>query len=370
MKKSRVLVVAISPPPYGGQALMVQSMLDAQYQTELYHVRMSFSDSMSSMGKVGFKKIIHMLEIVARSLSKKWRFGIPILYYVPGGSSTAPIVRDIFILFFLRLAFRHVIFHFHAAGISEVVQSLPAVIRSLARWVYRTPDLTIHLSARNPDKHFFKGRYEIIIPNGLKDKALNYLPIERRNRTPQLLFVGVLQESKGVKVLLEAVSKLQDKGLPFQITFVGEFVSSSFELEMRSFCRDKQIEDRVTWAGVNTGDAKWARFAHADIFCFPSFFEAESFGNVVVEAMMFELPVVATSWRGIPDIVDDGQTGLLIPVRDSCALADKLSLLINDAALRTQMGKCGRRKFLQHYQIDTFINRMDDAFQLVVQHNE
>ncbi len=368
MKDNKILVVAISPPPYGGQALMVQAMLSGNYAgVKLYHVRMTFSDSMASVGKVDTRKIAHMIRVVCASLVKRFRHTIDTLYYVPGGSGNAPVIRDIFILFFLRPFFKKIIFHFHAAGVSEVVESLPSLLRFLARQVYKKADLGIYLSDRNPDKLFFVSKQSVIVANGLEDVASHYVARDKASKTEiMLLFVGVLQESKGVRVLLESLAILVKEGLPVKATLVGEFSSSQFEEEMHELCKQNGIESLVNFTGVQIGEAKWKYFADADIFCFPSFFEAESFGNVVVEAMMFSLPVIATHWRGIPDIVDDEKTGLLLHIKDSNALAQAIVRLVLNAELRGAMGRKGRDKYLEKYQLSTFIQSMENAFNRVV----
>ena len=67
----------------------------------------------------------------------------------------------------------------------------------------------------------------------------------------------------------------------------------------------------MAFCGRKVDDEKWAHYRAADIFCFPTHYSAESFGNVLLEAMMFELPVVSTAWRGVSGIVEEGVTGFL-----------------------------------------------------------
>jgi glycosyltransferase involved in cell wall biosynthesis len=75
---------------------------------------------------------------------------------------------------------------------------------------------------------------------------------------------------------------------------------------------------------------------------------------------MFGLPVVATRWRGIPAVVDDGVTGFLVPVRDPAALALALEQLILDAGLRQSLGAAGRRKYLEEFTIDRHLERLEE----------
>ena len=346
---------------------MVQTLLESQFENvRLFHVRMSFSSSMVSVGRLELKKVWHMMEIVLKASVSRFQYKIDALYYVPGGSSKVPVIRDIFILFLIRSLFKKVIFHFHAAGVSEVVETLPWLLKKMAFKIYSASDLAIFLSSRNPDNTYFKLKKQIVVPNGITDVSPHYfLARERLNGLIKILFVGVVQESKGVKVLLEAITLLTAKGYGVKVEIVGEFSSSAFQQESEDFCKSKKLDKVVTFAGLQTGDEKWRRFANADIICFPSFFESESFGNVIVEAMMFQLPVVATAWRGIPDVVDENETGLLVPIKDPVALSEKLEMLINDPALRERLGKMGREKYLKNYQLQNFIKKLEQVFEQV-----
>lgn len=360
MKK--ILVVGITPPPYGGQTMMTQRLLDAKFDSlKLYHVRMAFSKSMASVGRFEVWKLFHMVAVVAKAIYYRFRYRIPCLYYMPGGANFTPVARDIFILFFLRLVFAKTIFHFRAAGVSEVVDRQPVLLRKLARWVYRKPDVAIQLSALNPkDGEYFKAKRTVVVPNGLEDAAQPYLPIVRLPKEiTTLLYVGVIQESKGVLVLLEAANLLKEQGHAFRVNMIGDFASQDFKEKVTDYCQQSGLEKHIHWAGVKKGNEKWQYFLDADIFCFPSFFEAESFGNVVVEAMMFSLPVVATHWRGIPSIVEDQETGLLVPIKNARAVSEALARLMDDFALRQRLGEAGRTKYEQKYQIDSFIETIE-----------
>ncbi len=110
------------------------------------------------------------------------------------------------------------------------------------------------------------------------------------------------------------------------------------------------------------GEKKWAAFAQADVFCFPTFYEQESFGIVLLEAMSLGLPVVATRWRATPSIVEEGVTGLLTDVRDADGLARQLSRLIEDPALRRSMGEAGRRRYEERFTAATYRDHLEEVF--------
>ena len=150
---------------------------------------------------------------------------------------------------------------------------------------------------------------------------------------------------------------------------MGEFVSDEFKRRVERICEEGGLSDVVSFLGKKVDQEKWEYFHRADIFCFPSFYECETFGNVLVEAMMFQLPVVATQWRGIPDVVEDGVTGHLVPVRDPHALADALRALITNPGLRGTMGANGRRRYLEQFALELHLARMESFFDEVARLN-
>jgi glycosyltransferase involved in cell wall biosynthesis len=123
---------------------------------------------------------------------------------------------------------------------------------------------------------------------------------------------------------------------------------------------EKGLADRVRFLGILIGPAKWRAFQEADIFCFPTFFASESFGLVAVEAMSFSLPVVATAWRGVADVVTE-DVGIIVPIRDPVAISASLSTLIHDPERRTKMGQAGRRRYLQLFTMQQFRRKLGDG---------
>ncbi|HNR55288.1 MAG TPA: glycosyltransferase, partial [Flavobacteriales bacterium] len=137
--------------------------------------------------------------------------------------------------------------------------------------------------------------------------------------------------------------------------------SEAFRERCEAYVRDHGLEDRVRFLGVLSGREKFERFAACDIFCFPSFYEAETFGLVLLEAMQFAKPVVTTVWRGIPSVVEEGQSGFLVPVQQPEAVAGRL-LALRDPELRRRMGQVGRRIFEREFTLKAFHSNMEREF--------
>lgn len=357
----RVLVVGQTPPPYGGQAMMINRLTRGAYTLiSIVHVRMSFSDSFMIVGKAGLRKLLHMFGLVWKIWLAKIEFNPAIFYYPPAGPNFMPIIRDISILLLTRPLFRKTVFHFHAAGISDYLLKAPFLLRLLARCAYSKPDVAIQPSGLNPrDGDYFGAKKISIIPNGLADEALPYMPIHReKRRSIGVLFVGVLRKDKGVMTLLRAATLLRQEISNAKFTFIGQFSSAEFEHEVKNYVKLHQLELSVQFVGTRVGNEKWEYFLNSDIFCYPTYFDSESFGTVLLEAMMFELPIVATQWRGIPDIVKQ-DTGFLVPIRDEFALSEKIRELIGSPTRRINIGKAGRRRFLEKYSLEKHLEKME-----------
>ena len=367
---NKVLVVGQTPPPFGGQAIMIRTLLDGVYkQAKLFHVRMSFSKEMDDMGKFTLSKVFHLLKVVIQIIYYRIFHNVRVLYYPPCGPDMIPMIRDLAILCPTRWMFQKTIFHFHAAGLSEIYPSLPWCFKPLFRWGYFNPDVAIRLSEHNPDDgKFLNARNHCLVPNGIVDE---YLPITTQTRIKReictLLFVGLITESKGILILIDIMRILIDKGLSVNARIVGKFESLDFERVVLKKIEESGLTGCFEFTGVLVGADKHQAYIDADIFCFPTFFQSESFGLVVAEAMQFELPVVASQWRGVQSLVIDGLTGFLTPTHECEAAADKVERLVLDSELRYQMGLAGRKRYLKEYSIEKFHDRMDHCFSLVNQ---
>ena len=163
--------------------------------------------------------------------------------------------------------------------------------------------------------------------------------------------------------MLEAFRLVLLSGKTAFLNMVGHFASAVFERDVRGFIDANNLGNAVRLSGVLTGNDKWNAFSAAELFCFPTHFLSESFEVSLIEAMSFALPIIATRWRSIPDIVDDGENGFLVPIRDPAAMASKLERLVHDRALREMMGRSGREKFLREFTLDRYHARMNWMFQ-------
>ena len=156
-------------------------------------------------------------------------------------------------------------------------------------------------------------------------------------RTVEILSVGRLDPVKGAALLISAVANLLSQGRPVHLTLVG---GGPMAAELRAIADRLGIGTAIDFPGPIGQDELPTYYASADIFCMASF--AEGVPVVLMEAMASGLPVVTTRIAGIPELVEDGRTGLLVSPGRSDLLVDALGRLIDDEVLRRTLGEAAR----------------------------
>ena len=356
---SKILVVGQTPPPFGGQATVIKKIIDAKYiNIKIYHVRMSFSKEMSQIGSFNFYKLIHLFQIIYEIYLMKFRFKINTLFYPPSGPDRNPIVRDIIILFCTRWLFHRIIFQFFAGGISDYYKNASKIEKYFMRKVYFGPDITLRPSIYSPnDGISFNTKKDIILSWGVDDNYNADLRI--RKQVVNILFVGVLRDSKGIMVLLAACRRLKMNHIDFELNILGDFYSEDIQKRILEFLEMDDLNQCIHFHGVRTGNSYYKHFYEADIFCFPTFFESENLPVVLLDAAKFGLPIISTKWRSIPSVVDQEVNGFLVEIKNDKQIYEKLKLLIENYELRIEMGSKSRQKYLEKFDNKVFIKELE-----------
>lgn len=170
-----------------------------------------------------------------------------------------------------------------------------------------------------------------VVTHGVSERFLAHLPASGP-RGAGALFCGAWDHVKGVTYLVEAFAQLADAGRPVKLTILGPGLPSDIVLD--SF--PAHVRPHVTVMDRVAEDLVVAEFRRHDLLVFPSSYEG--FGLVVLEALSQGLPVVATPVGCAPALVRDGVTGILVPPRDSGAIAAAVGRLMDAPAERARMG--------------------------------
>jgi glycosyltransferase involved in cell wall biosynthesis len=178
----------------------------------------------------------------------------------------------------------------------------------------------------------------------------------------RLLFVGRLIERKGLPYLIEAVGLLAARR-PVHLDVVGE---GSLKAEWMALAAERGLSERIAFHGHVDDHALADLYGQCDAFVLPSIVDTkgdtEGLGVVLLEAMSYRKPVIATQVGGIPDIVIDGETGLLVPQRDAVALAAAVERLLDDAALAHRLGETGADFVQRHFDWERIVDEIEALY--------
>jgi glycosyltransferase involved in cell wall biosynthesis len=167
----------------------------------------------------------------------------------------------------------------------------------------------------------------------------------------RVLFVGRIEPRKGTDLLLDAAVELLPEFSNLEFHLVGDhsIANERGSTDRAEFleAHERSITDRVQFHGVVPESELHTHYERSDIFCAPSRFE--SFGLILLEAMAAGKPVVSCNVGGIPEVVADGENGILVAPGDSSALAGAIRRLILDPELRREMGKRSRVRFQESW---------------------
>ena len=208
--------------------------------------------------------------------------------------------------------------------------SIIANSRSTAKWVDEFGD--------------FKDKTRVLHPI-LKEKDE---PIPRAtdrdgSDVKTILCVANIRKNKGQEYLIEALGLLERKDL--RLRLVGMIKEKDYYDHLRDMIEEMGLSGKVSFDGFLQSDELASAYAGADVFVLPTL--KEGFGMVLLEAMAFSLPIIASNIGGIPELIDDGVNGLLISLASPKKIAEAIERVAEDGALRKHLGANALIKYRQ-----------------------
>lgn len=360
-----LLIVGQTPPPWHGQAVATKMLFEHDWgRRDVQKLRMAYSEEMQAVGRFSLDKVRHLFDLILRTRQILDKNPNTLLFYPPASANWVPFLRDVIYLSQVRRKARGTVFIFHASGLAEWV-SRSRVRRWLARRAYHHADLALEVAIEQVPPHevFETTRWEWC-------PCAAEVPMMKRDhpgedRPLRVLFVGSLQEGKGVLEIIRTAALLKQRGFGgrFRISIVGRWFSEQFKQETEQLVAELAVEDIVALPGELTGDAKWQAYREADIFFFPSHYQSEASPIVLMEALGAGLPVVSTRWRGIPSLVEGCEAAWLLPTREPEAFAGALIELDGRRAEFTHFAETSRNFYEGCYRPEHFTGRIENAME-------
>lgn len=189
----------------------------------------------------------------------------------------------------------------------------------------------------------------------------------RENYNPQppfrILTVARIAPKKGLKTVFEALSKLRDMGVDFKHTLIGDGDERDTILAL---IKDLNLEDRTEWLGTLPHEEVLKHYRRADLFMLGcrviSSGDRDGIPNVFLEAMAMGVPVLATGISGIPELIESGNTGMLVEPEDAESMAQAARSILEDAELRKRIIPAGRRKIIDEFDNKKLIGDLAEIY--------
>lgn len=359
--KKKILFILHLPPPVHGASLMGEYVHTNKKINETFDCKflnLSAAKSIDTIGKASSQKVIFFVQLVFSTIksvvSNKYA-----LCYVTLTSKGPAFYKDFLIVTILKIFRKKILLHFHNRGVAQGARE-----NKINHFLYqfalggKKTNIILLSPLLYPDvSRYVKADHVFYCANGIP-LLYQTVPAQKTpNKKVNILFLSNMIVSKGIFTLLDACVQLKKENKDFECHFVGDWLDIT-ENSFHQKVTELGLTDIVFAHGKKYGTDKNKFYEKADIFVFPTQYDLETFGLVLLEAMQFELPVIATGIGGIPDIILNNETGYIIDKNNPAELADKLTLLINDPLLRESMGKAGKKRFDEKFTLSRFENRM------------
>ncbi len=360
--KPKVLFIMHMPPPVHGAAMVGKYIHDSKIVNDSFDCRfenMMLAKNLEDIGKGGVKKIFNLLSQLKRFKKAIKEFQPNLVYITPNAAGGA-FYKDFVVVQYIKRCLKkyspnaRIVVHYHNKGVAS--RQGKFLDNILYKKFFKGLKVILLANVLYEDVKKYVAKENVFIcPNGILESLQREPVAERHNEIPKILFLSNLIVSKGVIVLLDAMKILKERSVRFTCDFIGgeteELNASRFAEEVKN----RGLEDNAFYAGRKYGSEKTPYFENADVFTLPSFNDA--FPLVCLEAMEYKLPIVTTNEGGIPNMVVNGENGLICERNNAESLATALEKLFLDKNLRVQYGENGYKKFKSEFTLQSFEKR-------------
>ena len=405
----KLLVFAHVPPPHHGQSYMVRLMLNgfggdrrgkkdrtqepSPFGIECYHVNAQLSKTLENIGEIQSIKLVRLFLFCLEAVWCRFRYGVDTFYYVPAPGKRVALYRDWLVMFLCRPFFKNIILHWHAAGMAKWLETAVQIRTRAATYrLFKPVDLSIVLSRFNvADAEKLLSRRICVVNNGIPDPCPDFATsVQPRRRArfaararllageklgagemvatggdPQIikvLFLAHCSRDKGLFTAMEGVMlanrQLAARGsmARMKLTIAGGFVTAEEKAEFDRMLQAREYAGDMEYLGFVSGGQKERILREADVFCFPTCYYGENQPVNLIEAMAFELPIVTTRWRSLPEMLPPDYPGLVDPQSPE-QVAAGLIRLMNDRS-----GETMRENFLGRFTLERHLENLARAF--------
>ena len=365
--RPKIIFIMHMPPPVHGAAMVGKYIHDSVIVNntfDCHYLNLTTAANINDIGKWRIGKILDIFRLLLDIIKQVYSIKPDLIYVTPNATGIA-FYKDFITVQLLKMLHCKVVVHYHNKGV--VKKQNKALYNFLYHRFFKNLNVILLADSLYSDiKKYVDIKNVFICPNGIPEEIL---VTKAKHAELNILFLSNMMKEKGVFVLLDACQILKDRNINFHCHFVGKWSDIS-EKDFNRYVDEQQLKEKVTGYGARYDDEKNEFFALADLLVFPTYYHNETFGLVLLEAMQQKITCIASDEGGIPDVIDDGKTGYIVPKKDSKVIADKIQYLYNHPEVNKQMGENGYRKYNESFTLALFERRFTDILLEVVNNNK
>ena len=376
MGKPRILCISALPPPYHGTSVANDILLNSKLvrsKFEINILRLSKS-KLQLGGNFSISTLLADLKVTAQIFKSLITFKPHVIYFSIA-QTTMGLWREAIWIWLATLSGSKALGHMHGGNFRNVFDNQ---LDSLTRkFVQTTLPLLEGIIVLDPTlKYLFEGLiaddHVFVLRNGIPN-YYNETQIAEANKQRaqserlEVTYLSNLVPGKGFETFLAVANLLKEEGLEknFLFKLAGAAPTPAIGWQVEKFVRSLNLENSVSIIGEVAGLEKDRLLMNSNVFVFTSELP-EGQPLVIIEALAFGLPVIATAKGAIPSMVRDGVNGFIIPEADPAAMAERLKLLAANATLRLSMGAASRKIFQEYHTEEKFIQGFATILEKVI----
>lgn len=378
MGEPPVILLGPLPPPYHGQSMAFAALVEGLAERGVpFQVHDLFPEKRpdAQVAGAGWRRARQLMGVTARFLG--WVLRTPrTTVYITIAQSRLGFLRDAVMIWAARAGGHRIVVHLHGGNYDGFYAAQPGwlqwVVRATLRQCSSVLVLGDRLRAMFDFEPALRDRVQVV-PNGLPIARPVPMPAKRLpplGAPVQLLFLSNLVESKGYFDVLEAVDHLVNRyGLAVECHFAGRFLCNPtddvrvtseaqaralFEVEVRQ----RGLESRISVHGVVAGREKDSLLDRCHFFLLPTNYDNEGQPIALIEAMSVGAVVISTAYRAIPELVEDGVTGHLVPYRRPDLIAQRVRALMVCSAEFERMSAAALTRFTEQFTREAHLRKL------------
>jgi glycosyltransferase involved in cell wall biosynthesis len=360
-----IIIAGPLPPPYIGPSIATQILLSSSLSKNfrLFHFDLNTHTTLESINQFSFSRSFKTLFLYTQFAFLVLRLK-PDLILLPISETTLGFVKDSFFIAISRVTKKKTLLQLRGGNFKNWIDSTNIFIKKYVIFILKGAEGIIVLG--NNLKYMFEDYYKNsdihVIPNGA-DYPINS-NVRKSNKKIHLLYLSNFIPSKGLIDVITSLKYIEKKILnKIVLDAVGTWGDS--KLKKQCMLTISQYSLPVFFHNEVYGEKKFSFFKKADIFLFPPCAQ-EGHPWVIVEALAFSLPIVATDRGAISESVIHGENGYIIKSKRPDLLAESIIRLIENDQLRTEMGLRSRAIYLENFTASKMVHRYSNCFKQVL----